>query len=58
MNKKITLTKNTQSIKYLCSKDKQLSKLIHIIGDISYVPHGINNSYSFFFIKLFHYIIN
>jgi len=47
MNKKITLTKNTQSIKYLCSKDKQLSNLIHIIGNISYVPYGIRNSYSF-----------
>ncbi len=47
MNKKITLTKNTQSVKYLCSKDKRLNKLIHIIGDISYIPYGTENSYSF-----------
>lgn len=47
MNKKITLTKDIQSVNYLCSKDKRLNKLIHIIGDISYIPYGINNSYSF-----------
>jgi len=47
MNKKITLTKNTQSVKYLCSKDKKLNKLINIIGNISYIPYGTNNSYSF-----------
>ena len=47
MNKKITLTKNTKSVKYLCAKDKRLSKLINLVGDISYIPYGTNNSYSF-----------
>lgn len=41
----ITLTAETESIKYLCSKDKRLAKVISIIGNITYNIH--NDSYAF-----------
>ena len=43
--KQITLTENSESIKYLCAKDKRLAKAISMIGSISYQLH--NNSYDF-----------
>lgn len=42
---KITLCKDSESIKYLCNKDKRLSKVISMVGDIEYDLH--DNYYSF-----------
>ncbi len=45
MSELIVLNQESASIRYLSSKDKRLSKLITMIGDISYVPH--NDGYAF-----------
>lgn len=41
----ITLDSNSTSVKYLCRKDKRLSKVISMVGSISYTPH--NDPYVF-----------
>lgn len=43
MSEIIKLTMDTPSIKYLCSKDKRLAKVIQSVGEITYVPH--DNAY-------------
>ena len=35
----ITLTQDSESIQYLCKKDKRLAKVISTIGPISYHPY-------------------
>lgn len=45
MTKIVTLDSNTESIKYLCKKDKRFQKVFTMIGDISYKPH--DDGYSF-----------
>lgn len=45
MAEKILLNFKTDSVNYLCSKDKRLAKLIAMIGEITYVPH--DDGYSF-----------
>lgn len=41
----IVLNENNPTIQYLCSKDKRLSKVVSMVGTITYKPH--NDSYSF-----------
>ena len=43
MPETINLTMDSPSIKYLCAKDKRLSKVIHTVGEITYLPH--DNAY-------------
>lgn len=43
MSEIVKLTMNTPSIKYLCEKDKRLAKVIHTVGEITYLPH--DNAY-------------
>lgn len=45
MSELVTLDSNTESIKYLCNKDKRFQKVFTMIGDISYKPH--DDGYSF-----------
>lgn len=45
MDKIITLTADSPSVKYLCKKDKRLAKVIAIIGNLTYVKH--ENPYAF-----------
>lgn len=45
MSKAIILDSNTESIKYLCQKDKRLAKLISMVGSITYKPY--EDSYRF-----------
>lgn len=35
----ITLNKDSESIQYLCTKDKRLAKVISMVGPITYQPH-------------------
>ena len=42
----ITLDMNTASIKYLCERDKRLSKLIRLVGPITYTTHN-DDPYAF-----------
>lgn len=37
----IILNKDNPAVKYLCTKDKRLSKVIDTIGEISYQPHDL-----------------
>lgn len=39
MSEIITLYKNSQSISFLCAKDKRLAKLIDMVGSITYKPY-------------------
>lgn len=39
MSNTITLTLESESIQYLCKKDKRLAKVISTIGPISYLPY-------------------
>lgn len=41
----IILNKDNPAVKYLCTKDKRLSKVIDTIGEISYQPH--DDGYAF-----------
>lgn len=41
----IILNFESDSVRYLCCKDKRLSKLISMVGDITYTPH--NDGYAF-----------
>lgn len=41
----IILNKDNPAVKYLCSKDKRLAKVIDMIGEISYKPH--DDGYAF-----------
>lgn len=41
----IVLNENTQSIKFLCSKDKRLAKVISMVGEINYKVY--EDSYAF-----------
>ena len=43
----VTLDENSPVIQYLCTRDKRLSKLIRMIGPISYQTHD-EDPYSFF----------
>lgn len=45
MKKVITLTLESEGIKYLSKKDKQLGKVFNLIGDLSYRPY--EDHYSF-----------
>lgn len=36
----IVLNDENAAVKYLCSKDKRLAKVIHMVGEISYQPHS------------------
>ena len=45
MSNMITLDYDTESIQYLCKKDKRLAKVISAIGPITYQIHS--DSYSF-----------
>ena len=45
MAEKIILNNQTDSVKYLCSKDKRLAKLISMVGEITYVP--LDDGYAF-----------
>lgn len=38
----ITLDLNTQSVQYLCKKDKRLKKVVYMVGPITYEPHTDN----------------
>jgi len=42
----VILDMSTPSVQYLCKKDKRLSKVISMVGPISYVPHE-EDAYSF-----------
>ena len=42
----IVLDENTESIQYLCSRDKRLAKVISMVGPIEYCPHT-ENPYAF-----------
>ena len=46
MPKTVSLTSESESVKYLCEKDKRLAKVISKIGDLSYTTHG-DNPYGF-----------
>lgn len=41
----IILNNDNPAVKYLCSKDKRLAKVIDMIGELSYKPH--DDGYSF-----------
>lgn len=45
MSEVIILNKDNPAVKYLCTKDKRLSKVIDTIGEISYQPH--DDGYAF-----------
>ena len=45
MSEVIILNKDNPAVKYLCSKDKRLAKVIDMIGEISYKPH--DDGYAF-----------
>ena len=45
MAEKIILNNQTDSVKYLCNKDKRLAKLISMVGEITYVP--LDDGYAF-----------
>ena len=45
MSEVIILDKDNPAVKYLCTKDKRLSKVIDTIGEISYQPH--DDGYAF-----------
>lgn len=47
MTNGMTLDSNTPSIQYLIRKDKRLSKVISMVGPITYFPHNHNDTYSF-----------
>ena len=40
MNEIVVLDKNSESVKYLCEKDKRLSKVIDLVGPITYKVHS------------------
>ena len=42
----VILNNESESIQYLCKKDKRLAKVISMVGDISYQPHD-EDPYSF-----------
>lgn len=42
----VKLNNESESIQYLCRKDKRLAKVISMVGDISYQPHD-EDPYSF-----------
>jgi DNA-3-methyladenine glycosylase II len=42
----VILDMSTPSVQYLCKKDKRLSKVVSMVGPISYVPHE-EDAYSF-----------
>lgn len=46
MSEVIILNSESESVKYLCKKDKRLAKVISMVGDISYKPHD-EDPYSF-----------
>ena len=39
MSKTVSLSKDTPSVQYLCSKDKRLARVIDMVGPINYIPH-------------------
>ena len=45
MHDEIILKKDNPAVKYLCTKDKRLAKVIDTIGEISYQPH--DDGYAF-----------
>ena len=45
MTQVISLTSDTEAVKYLCKKDKRLSKVIKMVGDYTYKPY--EDSFSF-----------
>lgn len=47
MTNAIILDSNTPSIQYLIRKDKRLSKVISMVGPLTYTPHDDNDTYSF-----------
>ena len=46
MSEIITLDMNTASVQYLCKRDKRLTKVISMVGPITYSPHE-DNPYRF-----------
>lgn len=43
----ITLDDHVQSVKYLSEKDRHLSKVMHMVGPITYTPYGSDHGYRF-----------
>ena len=39
MDKRIVLDSKSESVIFLCRKDKRLAKLIKLIGSVTYTPH-------------------
>lgn len=38
----VTLNQDSPSVQYLCKKDKRLTKVISMVGPITYEPHTDN----------------
>ena len=47
MNNVIVLNSNSESIKYLCQKDKKLAKVISLVGEITYKTYSNGKEFEF-----------
>ena len=47
MTNTIELSSSSESVEYLCKKDKRLAKVISMVGDIQYQPHTNGDEYPF-----------
>ena len=47
MNNVINLNKETESIKYLCQKDKKFEAVVSMVGEISYKPYADGKEFEF-----------
>lgn len=47
MNNTITLNSDSESMKYLCQKDKRLAKVISMVGEITYQAYSNGKEFEF-----------
>lgn len=47
MNNTITLNSDSESVKYLCQKDKRLAKVISMVGEITYQTYSNGKEFEF-----------
>ena len=47
MNNTITLNSDSESVKYLCQKDKRLAKVISMVGEITYQTYSNGKEFQF-----------
>ena len=48
----VTLNQDSPSVQYLCKKDKRLTKVISMVGPITYVTHT-DNPFPFLILEIF-----